>query len=128
MPVEIKNLNGEVIYVFPGDTLVGANLSGKNLTRADLRDRDLTQIDLENAHCRGADFSRSVMKNAWMVYIRATSATFRETDLEGANIERGNLEEADLLEAKNWNKLKNDFQLKLAGARLPDGQIVPKGS
>lgn len=37
MSIEIKNMQGEVIYTYEGDTLVGADLSRADLMGADLR-------------------------------------------------------------------------------------------
>lgn len=99
MPIEIKNLSGEVIHVYAGDTLAGADLSSaKSLPRADFRNQDLRGINLESVLCREADFSGSDMsgEETYLVYAQCQNAKFIGTNLRGANCERINLCGADL--------------------------------
>lgn len=99
MPVEIKNLDGVVIFVHPGDTLVGADLSyNKKLTRADFRGKDLRNINLGSAHCREADFSLADLsgRKTCLVYTQCQDAKFIGTNLEHADLERINVCGADL--------------------------------
>ncbi len=121
MPIEIKNLDGKTILIYEADTLVNADLKNKNLTRADFRDTDLTGVNLEYAHCRGADFSGAILKDAYMPYAQCFEAIFHETDFEGANIERVRFDGADLNGAKNLEKVARDFRARFDGAILPDG-------
>ena len=121
MPVEIRNLDGKVILIYEADALVKADLKNKNLTRADFRNIDLSGINLEYAHCRGADFSGAILKNAYMPYAQCMEAIFHETDFEGANIERGRFDNADLKGALNLEKVARDFRARFDGAILPDG-------
>ena len=131
MPVEIKNLNGQVIYVYPGDTLVGADLSkqalnGKNLEYADFRAKDLTGATLERTPCRGADFSGATLNRVLMEYVDAREAKFLSgTNFTDANIERGNFRKADFTGSFSLAKVKRDFQAKFSGATMPDGQVAP---
>ncbi|MBI2062872.1 MAG: pentapeptide repeat-containing protein [Candidatus Yanofskybacteria bacterium] len=103
MSVEIKNLDGEVVFVFPGDSLVEANLSNnKNLGRADFRGQDMRNVNLGGAHCRGADFSGADMsgQKTCLVYAQCQDAKFVGTNLEGADMERINICGADLTGAR----------------------------
>lgn len=121
MPVEIRNLDGKIILVYEADTLVGADLKNKNLTKADFRNMDLSKINLEYAHCRGADFSDTILRDAYMPYAQCMDAIFHGTDFEGANIERVRFDNADLRNAKNLEKVARDFRARFDGATLPDG-------
>lgn len=99
MTVEIKNLEGALLYVHAGDALAGADLSRvKSLPRADFRNQDLRGINLEGVLCREADFSGSDMSgiNTCLVYTQCQDAKFIGTNLRGANCERINLCGADL--------------------------------
>ncbi|MBI2670066.1 MAG: pentapeptide repeat-containing protein [Candidatus Yanofskybacteria bacterium] len=100
--VEIKNLDGKVIFVFPGDSLVGADLSNKHLGRADFHGRDMRNINLGGAHCREADFSGADMsgQKTCLVYAQCQGAKFIGTNLEGADMERINICGADLTGAQ----------------------------
>ena len=128
MPVEIKNLDGKIILVYEADTLVNADLKNKNLTKANFRNIDLSKINLEYAHCRGADFSGALLKNAYMPYAQCMEAVFHGTDFEGANIERVRFDNADLKDAKNLEKVARDFRARFDGAILPDGTRHSGGS
>lgn len=103
MSVEIKNLDGKVIFVYPGDSLVEADLhDNKLLVRADFRGRDMRNINLGNAHCREADFSGADMsgQKTCLVYAQCQGAKFIGTNLEGADMERINICGADLTDVK----------------------------
>ena len=128
MPVEIKNLDGKTVLVYEADTLVKADLKDKNLTKADLRNRNLSGINLEYAHCRGADFSGALLKDAYMPYAQCMEAIFHGTDFEGANIERVRFDNADLKGAINLEKVARDFRARFDGAILPDGTRHSGGS
>ncbi len=121
MPVEIRNLDGQIILVYEADTLINANLKNKNLTKADFRNMDLSNINLEYAHCRGADFSGAILKNAYMPYAQCMEAIFNGTNFEGANIERVRFDNANLRGAVNLEKVDRDFRARFDGAILPDG-------
>lgn len=82
---------------------------------------DLSRINLEYAHCRGADFSGAILKDAYMPYAQCMEAIFHRTDLEGANIERVRFDNADLGGALNLEKVARDFRARFDGAILPDG-------
>ena len=129
MPVEIKNSKGEVILVYPGESLVNADLRGKNLKDALLSQMDcygaiFDGADLEFAHCRGTNFTEASFKNAYMVYGQFHQAKFAGADFEGANIERAKFIDANLAGAKNWHKKERDYQAKFSGATMPDGRKV----
>jgi uncharacterized protein YjbI with pentapeptide repeats len=49
--VEIKKINGDVIYIHPGNVLNGANLSGAKFT-----DANLEGCFFDNANLEGAKF------------------------------------------------------------------------
>ena len=122
MSVEIKNLDGKIILIYDeADTLVNADLKNKNLTRADFRNMNLSRINLEYAHCRGANFSSAILKDAYMPYAQCMEAIFHQTDFAGANIERVRFDNADLKGAKNLEKVARDFRARFDGAILPDG-------
>lgn len=101
MSVEIRDLDGKIIFVYPGDTLAGAELKGERLLRVDLRHRDLRGINLERAFCREADFSYSDMSGEMtsLVYAQCHDAKFIGTNLFRANCERINICGADLTDA-----------------------------
>lgn len=129
MPVEIKNSKGEVILVYPGESLINADLRNKDLKHAFLEQMDCTGAifdgaDLEFAHCRGANFNGASFKNAYMVYGQFHQAKFQGADFEGVNIERAKFIEADLTGIVNWHKRERDFQAKFLGATMPDGRKV----
>jgi len=121
MPVEIRNLDGQLIITYHANTLVDANLKNKNLTRADFRNMDLSKINLEYAHCRGANFSGALLRDAYMPYAQCMEAIFHGTNFEGANIERVRFDNADLRDALNLEKVTRDFRARFDGAILPDG-------
>lgn len=103
MSIEIKDLDGRVIFIYPGYSLVGADLSNsKLLARADFRGQDMRNINLENAHCREADFSGADMsgQKTCLVYAQCQNAKFIGTNLEGADMERINICGADLTDIK----------------------------
>ena len=129
MPVEIKNSKGEVILVYPADTLVGADLRNKPLKHAILAGQDCTEAlfdnsDLEYAHCRGTKFKRASFRNAYMVYLQGHESDCEGADWEGANIERAKFINANLRGGRNWHKRERDFQAKFLGAIMPDGRKV----
>lgn len=121
MPIEIRSLDGKTILVYEADTLVNANLKDKNLTKADFRNMDLSGINLEHTHCRGANFSGALLKDAYMPNAQCMEAIFHGTDFQGANIERVRFDNADLKGAVNLEKVARDFRARFDGAILPDG-------
>lgn len=103
MSVEIKNLDGKVVFVYPGNSLVEADLSdNRHLGRADFRGQDMRNINLGRAHCREADFSGANVSGdkTCLVYAQCQGAKFIGTNLEGADMERINICGADLTGAK----------------------------
>lgn len=82
---------------------------------------NLSSINLEYAHCRRADFSGAILKDAYMPYAQCMEATFNGTNFEGANIERVRFDNADLRGALNLEKVARDFRARFDGAILPDG-------
>jgi len=129
MPVEIRNPKGELLMIYLGDSLVGADLRNKDLKHAVLTKMDCAGAvfdgaDLEYAHCRGANFTGASFKNAYMVYGQFHEAKFINADFEGVNIERAKFINADLSGVKNWHKRERDFQAKFLGTTMPDGRKV----
>lgn len=103
MSVEIKNLDGKVIFVYPGDSLVGADLSNnKLLARADFRGQKMRNINLGGSHCREADFSGADMsgEKTCLVYAQCQDAKFIDTNLEKSDMERINVCGADMTGSK----------------------------
>lgn len=129
MPITIKNSKGEVLLVYPADTLVGADLRHQNLEHAILAGMDCTGALFDHsvlvwAHCRKTIFIKASFKNADMLHIQAHESNCEEADWEGADIERGVFIKANLLNARNWYKLGRDYQAKFLGAVMPDGRKV----
>ena len=63
------------------DSLIGADLSGKDLRWIYLQEANLAQANLQGANLKGANLRKANLQGA---------------DLHGANLSRTNLEEADL--------------------------------
>jgi hypothetical protein len=85
--IEIRHRRtNEVIYTFPGDTLVGANLWG-----ADLRDANLWGADLRDADLEGAKLERAKLERAKLERANLERAKLERANLEGANLERAYL-------------------------------------
>lgn len=129
MPIEIKNSKGELLLVYPGDSLVKADLRCKNLEHAVLAGMDCTEAlfdgaDLEWAHCRKTIFKKASFKNAYMVYFQGHESNCEEADWEGVNIERAKFIGANLFRGRNWHKRERDYQAKFMGAIMPDGRKV----
>lgn len=106
MPIEIKNLKGELIEIYPDNSLVGADLSNKkNLAYADFRGMDMRNINLGRAHCRGADFSTADLsgEKTCLVYANCQQAKFLRTNLTNADLERIDIRGADLSTAQLSN-------------------------
>ena len=55
--IEIKNKNGDVLFIVQADTLRGADLSWADLREANLRGADLRGADLRGADLREANLS-----------------------------------------------------------------------
>lgn len=111
MPIEIKNLDGKVIFVYSGDSLVGADLNNnKLLARADFRGLDMRDINLGGAHCREADFSGADLsgQKTCLVYTQCQDVKFIGTNLEGADMERVNICGADLTDS-NRNGTRTSY-------------------
>ena len=119
--IEIKNIDGDVIYTSSKPTLkeaveeavgckadlCGANLSKTNLSKADLskanlRDANLSKADLREADLRDADLGR---------------ADLCEANLYGANLSKANLYGADLYGAKFYGQ---GGEQKLTKKQVPE--------
>jgi uncharacterized protein YjbI with pentapeptide repeats len=111
--MKILNLVGELLLEVPGDSLVGANLSGADLRRADMREANLSGADLRRADMREADLS----------WANLGAADLRWADLSGADLRRANLSLADL----SWANLRSaDLRwADLSGANLDLSSGVP---
>ncbi len=53
--IEIKNLDGEIIFTLDAESLSGADLSGADLYRADLAGANLRGTNLSGADLRGTN-------------------------------------------------------------------------
>jgi len=96
--IEIKNIDGDVIYTSSKSTLkeaveeaveCGANLGEADLYGANLREADLYGADLSEANLYGANLC---------------GADLRDANLSEANLREANLSEADLGEAKFYGQ------------------------
>jgi len=87
---EIKNkYTKETIFVFEGESLIGANLTNANLRGADLNGADL----------RGADLSDAYLHTINLSYADLRDADLRDADLRGADLTDADLTNADLTDA-----------------------------
>ena len=87
----------------------GALLISTNLFSAVLKDTNLSGARLTGAVLRGADLSGAYMSSA---------------NLKGADLSGANLSMADLSEVKGWTTEQFSAVRSLAGATMPDGQIL----
>ena len=102
MTVEIKNLNGAVIFTADGTNLIGANLRDANLIGANLRDANLQDANLIGANLRGADLAganlrRAKLRGADLCGANLSNADLRCADLRSSDLGGVNLRHADLL-------------------------------
>ena len=91
MTIEIKNLAGDVICTYAGDTLEGAWLEGAWLEDANLGGADLEGANLVRANLGDANLERANLEGA----------NLERANLGGANLERANLGGANLGGAKH---------------------------
>ena len=114
--IEIKNIDGDVIYTSSKPTLkeaveeaVGckANLYGADLYKADLSEANLSEADLYGANLCGADLYGANL----------CGADLREADLSKANLSEANLSEADLYGAKFYGQ---GGEQKLTKKQVPE--------
>ena len=85
MPVQIKDLDGKVLYTNPNvDSLRKLDLRGKSLPRADFRGLDITEMVLSNADIHGSDFSKATCRRVEFSMADARSSVFEDTDLYGS--------------------------------------------
>ena len=98
--VEIKNINGKVIYTSTKSTLKeaveeavssGADITRANLYKANLTEAYLTGTDLRGAYLYGADLT-----GADLIEANLSKANLRGANLYRANLTRANLYGADL--------------------------------
>lgn len=64
MPIDIKNMPGELIFTYPGDSLHGADLSHMDLTGANLSGLNMSEAKLVGANLSGAFMVDTLLKNA----------------------------------------------------------------
>ena len=81
--IEIKNLNGDVIYTHEGDTLENADLENADLENADLAGAILTDAILEHANLTGAILENANLNGAYL-----TGAILTGANLTGAKLQR----------------------------------------
>jgi uncharacterized protein YjbI with pentapeptide repeats len=90
--IEIKNRwTDEVIYMYDGDTLIGAYLRGANLSGANLSRANLSRANLSGANLIGADLSGAYLSGA-----NLSGANLSRADLSGADLRGAYLRGADL--------------------------------
>ena len=114
--IEIKNINGDVIYTSSKPTLkeaveeavgCGANLSGADLCGADLYGANLYEADLREANLRRADLREANL----------CGADLYEANLSGADLYEANLSDADLYRAKFYGQ---GGEQKLTKKQVPE--------
>ena len=114
--IEIKNIDGDVIYTSSKPTLkeaveeaVGceADLGEANLRGADLREADLCEANLCGANLRGADLGEADL----------CGADLRGANLCGANLRGADLGEADLCGVKFYGQ---GGEQKLTKKQVPE--------
>jgi hypothetical protein len=96
MAIEIKNLQGDVIFTLCANDLLGANLQGTNLRSADLNSADLRYADLRGANMRYADLRGAKLSGANLIGTNLSGADLGCADLGGANLQGTNLRSANL--------------------------------
>jgi hypothetical protein len=89
---EIKNLNGNVIFVAPWSDLYSRDLSGLVLHNANLRN-----VRMEYCDCRGTDFTGSKFNGASMRGCDLRGAIVQYCDLSGADLSEAQVDGADFL-------------------------------
>ena len=114
--IEIKNIDGDVIYTSSKPTLKEAVEEavkrGANLSRADLREADLRDADLGRADLGRANLGRANLYGA-----NLRDADLREADLGRANLYEANLRGANLYEAKFYGQ---GGEQKLTKKQVPE--------
>ena len=98
--LEIKNLQGRVIFIAPRPDMFHQDFRGIVLRFADLR-----KLDMEASNFEGADFTGSCLAgarlnssklcNAVLDYCDLTDTSFKDADLTGASLVGSNLNLAD---------------------------------
>jgi hypothetical protein len=122
--MEIKALNGNVIYTIDADTLecanlsniclIGANLIGANLTNANLSNADLSGADLWGANLSGANLSYANLSDSILNCANLSNAILHRAYLFQANLCNSNLNGADLTNANMENALMCYCSLRYA--------------
>jgi len=136
MKIEIKSINGEVLFSFErennsvkntllecvrlgvdlgGADLEGAYLQGAYLRGAYLEDAYLLGANLEGAYLRGAN-----LRGANLRYANLRDANLRDAYLRGANLRGANLEGANLRDANLRGADLRDANLRVADLRDAD--------
>ena len=124
--IEIKNINGDVIYTHEGNTLSCANLNGAKLSFADLTGADLTGADLTGADLTDAKLSFADLTGAKLSFANLRSADLTDAKLYSANLRGSHLNAADLTGAKLYDADLNGAKLKganLTGAKLNNADL-----
>jgi len=114
--IEIKNIDGDVIYTSSKPTLKEAVEEavkrGADLYEANLGEADLREADLGRANLRDADLSRADLGGA-----NLRDADLGRADLGKANLCKANLSEADLYGAKFYGQ---GGEQKLTKKQVPE--------
>ncbi|HEY2119978.1 MAG TPA: pentapeptide repeat-containing protein [Candidatus Acidoferrum sp.] len=96
---EIKDLNGNVIFVAPWSDLYSRNLSDVVLHNVDLRN-----VRMEYCDCRGTDFTGSKFNNASMRGCDLRGAIVQYCDLSGADLSQAQVDGADFFDTEFGGK------------------------
>ena len=134
--MRIENIYYVLLREVPGDSLVGADLSGvylrgaylykadlrgTNFSETDLCGADLSRADLRGANLRGADLYRANLVGADLRGADLGGADLSEADLGGASLSKANFCGADL----NRTNLRGT---DLSEAILPPLITPPEGT
>lgn len=131
---EIKDLNGNVIFVASWSDLYNRDVSGLVLHNANLRN-----VRMEYCDCRGTDFTGSKFNNASMRGCDLRGAIVQYCDLSGADLSEAQVDGADFL-CSEFGKPKHRCSLdgvtgisnavispyELINGRYDDGRHVVK--
>jgi Pentapeptide repeats (8 copies) len=124
-PSEEPKEEPERLYYAQYVGLEDADLSAANLKGARLINTDRDQpVSLKGAILEGTDLQGADLEGADLQGADLSNADLSEADLSGANLYRAELSEADLRGAKEWTAKQLAAAESLAGATMPDGEIL----
>ena len=114
--IEIKNIDGDVIYTSSKPTLKEAVEEAVGC-KANLREANLSEADLRKADFYGANLCKADLSGADLCDANLCEANLYGANLRGANLYGANLSGAELCEAKFYGQ---GGEQKLTKKQVPE--------